>query len=319
MKTQIACLAVAVGAFATTSGAQWASDFPGVPRASISIRGSKQTRTEWTFEGRKVAATTGADDAVGAGLRLGIGRSYRVGDQWEWGFDYTFVDLTAQLPPDAAGGATKGNYYRGLLAYGFRLGAKIRPYSDIDQDGNGVELAFGAGYQPSLASLVGYEMLGDSSRTGGQFGDKQKTAASTHFTGNPFTPLPATTMIAAMGSYRSKRLLADAALVSESASTPPAEDGPSPVNDLDGFAIRAGASYRVTPRIALGAAFWGTGASPWRDELRFGLPGKAHTSQYALLVQFGSKPESGTDLIVTSPTGNFSESVRIYVRTRATP
>lgn len=319
MRARIVGVALAVAgssAFTSAAEAQWASDFPGVPRAAISIRGSKQTRTEWTIEGRQAETTGSTEKTMGAGVRIGIGRSYRVGDQWEWGFDYTFADLTAQMPP---GGSTAKNYYRGLLAYGFRLGAKYRPYSDIDQDGNGIEAAIGAGYQPKLSALFGYESLGDSGRTGGQFGDKEKTAASAFFPQNPFTPLPSTVMLAAMGSYRSKRFIADAALVSETASANSAEDGPSPINSVDGFALRGGASYRLTPSVAIGGVLWGTGAAPWRDELRFGLPGKKHTSQYAVLFQFGSKPESGTDLIVTSPTGNFSESVRLYIRTRATP
>ena len=313
-------LAVALAVVSASAAAQFSSDFPGVPRGAISIRGGKQARTEWSLLINKAPTATGVGDTTGAGLRIGIGRSYRVADQFEVGFDYTFMDLTFQQPPSPPVGTPKtDSYKRGLLAYAFRFGAKIRPYSSIDQEGNGYQVAFGAAYQPTLKALYGIESVGDSTRTGGQFADKKTSGpASTVFKQNPFASVQSSFTIAAMGSYRAKRILADAALMNESAAKGDATADSSPIQGYDGFSLRLAGAYRVTRSIAIGAAYWGSGSPPWRDEVRIGVPGNAKPLDFALLFQFGSEPEGGTDLMVTSPTGNFAQSIRIYLRTRAT-
>lgn len=320
MITRIVRAGISLVFVSASAAAQFSSDIPGVPRGSISIRGGTQVRTEWSFLANKEPAASGAGDTVGGGLRVGIGRSYRVGDQFEIGFDYTFMDLSLQTPPSAAAGAPKpGNYMRGMLAYALRVGGKIRPYSSIDQDGNGFEAAFGVAYQPSLKTLYGIEYSGDSSRTGGLVSGKSTTGApSAVFKKNPFAAVGSSIMIGAMGSYRSKRFNADAALMNESVEKRAASVDQSPIQGYDGFSLRFGGAYRVTRTVAIGGAYWGAGAPPWRDEVRIGIPGKVKSSDFALLFQFGSEPEGGTDLMVTSPTGNLAQSIRIFLRTRAT-
>ena len=86
----------------------------------------------------------------------------------------------------------------------------------------------------------------------------------------------------------------------------------------DGLSPRIGVMYRLRPNIALGASFWGKGAPPWRDEIWVGVPGEQKKEQYGFTLTLGSRPESGTDLMISSPTGNWSESARLYVRMRAT-
>src|ERR1043166_2819479 len=134
-------LAIASIVIATTPlAAQFSSDFPGVPRAGLSIRGGKQNRTEWTLGGSKIPGISGGGDTLAFGIRLGFGRSYRIGNQLEWGFDYSFLDGALVKPPkstDARGVATQHLYARGLVAYGIRLGAKLRGYSHLDPAGYG--------------------------------------------------------------------------------------------------------------------------------------------------------------------------------------
>jgi hypothetical protein len=301
------------------AAAQFSSDFPGVPRGAISIRGSKQARTEWTLGYNTIPAGASAGDTVGFGVRLGFGRSYRVRDQFEIGFDYSFLDLAYQQPPAAAAGAPETkSYIRGLAGFGFRVGAKMRAYSSIDQDGYGYQASFGIAYQPSLKALIGAEYVGDSSRIGGQFSEAKPASPGSAFKHNPFASMYSGITLGAMGSYRSRRLLADAALMNESSSDPAAGEDPSPITPYDGISLRVGGAYRLTRSIAVGGSFWGSGSPPWRDEVRLGIAGKPKATQLALLFQFGSQPEGGTDLMISSPTGNFAESVQLYFRTRST-
>jgi hypothetical protein len=206
---------------------------------------------------------------------------------------------------------------RGLTAYGIRVGGKYRPIIALDPDGNGYEIAFGAAIQPQLKPLYGVEHLGDSLRQGGQFYKDTKSASSTVFKTNPFTDLSSTSQFAAMASYRTRRLIGDAAIVAEHVGDRTAVGGSSPLTEYNGVAVHAGGSYRLTPSIAVGGAFWGTGAPPWRDEVRY-APGATKTDQYAVLLQFGSQPESGIDLMYTTPNGNWAQSGRLYIRARST-
>lgn len=309
---------IAIAVLSTTASAQFSSDFPGVPRGAISIRGGTQARTEWTFTGNKIPGAAGVGDSIGGGIRVGLGRSYRVADQFELGYDFTLLDANIQVPPSAAAGAPKSsNYMRGMAAYAFKLGAKMRPYSSVDQEGNGIEASFGIAYQPTLKTLYGYATSGDSSRTGGQFGNGTSSGSSNSlFKGNPFASVQSSIMIAAMGSYRSKRFNADAALTNESVGS--GSGDPSPVAGYNGFALRVGGAYRLTRGFAIGGSYWGSGAPPWRDDVRVDVAGKSKATNYALLFQFGAEAEGGTDLMISSPTGNFAQSIRVYLRTRTT-
>jgi len=317
-------LAVTLGVLApVAASAQFSSDIPGVPRAAISIRGGKQSRLEWAFTGYKIPNGSAAGDSLAEGLRFGFGSSYRIKNQFELGYDITLIDAHAVQPPsvkDATPGTTapaSKSYLRGLAAYGLRIGGKYRPIASLDPDGNGYEVAFGAAYQPALKPLYGIERLGDSTRQGGQFATS-KGAQSTFFPTNPFTKLSGTTDLAAMGSYRTRRIIADAALVAERVADRDAALGPSPVGVFDGVSLRAGAAYRLTAGFAVGAAYWGTGSPPWRDEYRLVVPGTPKKDQYAFLLQFGSDREAGIDLMYTTPTGKYLESGRLYIRARST-
>jgi hypothetical protein len=315
----VAGLALTVGA--GSAHAQFSSDIPGVPRAAISIRGGKQARTEWTFTGGKAAGAVAGQDSISGGIRLGFGRSYRIGSQFEVGYDFTFIDGVFVQPPKGTGtgaAAAAQSYTRALAGYGIKVGGKFRAYSALDPDGNGLQVSIGGALQPALKTLYGFEKLKDSTRTGSQFSNKETTAPSAVFRTNPFAKLRSSTMLAVMGSYRSRRLLGDAALMTETVGAQDASGDPSPTQTYNGLSIRLGGAYRVTRGFAVGASTWGNGAPPWRDEVRLSVPGKVKAEKYALLLQFGSTPEAGVDLMLTSPTGSFAESARLYVRARST-
>jgi hypothetical protein len=316
--------ATVVVVLAAPASAQFASDFPGVPRASISISGSTQSRLAWAFSGYKIPTTTGTSgDSLAGGIRLGIGQSFRVQSGFEIGFDFTLADgLLVQSPSSAATGTTtattgtNNTYLRGLAGYALRIGAKLRPISSLDPDGNGYELAIGGAFQPQLKALYGAEKLGDSSRVGGQF-NSDAVKPSTVFRNNPFTSLSASTIIAAMGSYRSKRLMGDLAIVSETVPDREASAEPSPISTVSGVSIKAGGAFRLTQGIAVGATYWGNGSPPWFDQIQF-APGKAKAEKYGFLIQLGGDPESGLDIMYTTPTGKYQESGRLYIRSRST-
>jgi len=302
---------------AVQAQAQFSSDFPGVPRASISITSSHQNRTSWALSGFRIPTSGTTGDTIGGGVRVGWGQSYRIATQFEAGFDLTLLDGSAVVPPSGKGTDTANKaYVRGLAGYGIRVGAKFRPISSLDPDGYGYEVSIGGGFQPKLKALYGVERRGDSLRMGGQFSGDQKPNAA--FQQNPFASLSASTIVAAMASYRARRVRGDAALVSESVSSPATATDPSPIREVDGISLRAGGSFRILPSLAVGGSFWGSGSPPWWDEIQLGLPGKRKNEQFGFLLQFGSDPESGIDLMLTSPTGKFSESARLFIRARST-
>ena len=110
--------------------AQWSSDIPGVPRASIPLRGATQARTEWQLSGYNLEG-----DTIAGGIALGFGRSYRVATRFEVGFDFTLMDGLLVKGPDTedvAGDKVSGLYLRGLTVHGIRVGGKFRPFSALD-------------------------------------------------------------------------------------------------------------------------------------------------------------------------------------------
>jgi hypothetical protein len=302
--------------------AQFSSDIPGVPRASISIRGGHQNRTEWTFTGYKVPNAASSGDTIAGGLRLGFGQSYRVLGQFELGYDLTLFDAYALQPPSIktadAKSTSEPTYMRGIAAYGIRIGAKYRPVVALDPDGNGYEVAFGAAIQPELQPLYGIEHMGDSSRQGGQFSHDNAATSSTVFRSNPFAKLSSAVEAGAMGSYRARRITGDAALLIEHVPERNASTDPSPVSLTDGLSLRVGGAFRLTPSISVGGSYWSKGAGPWRDDIRLAAPGKHQDDHFAFLLQFGSEPEAGIDLMYSRPTGKYSESGRLYLRMRST-
>jgi hypothetical protein len=301
--------------------AQFSSDIPGVPRASVPFRGSHQNRWEWTFAGYRIPTTTDVGDTTAVGVRLSYGRSYRVQSMFEVGFDISIMDGMFERPPQdgelPAGVEPASNYMRAAGLYGLRLGAKWRPVMSLDPDGYGWQAAVGAAIQPSLRPLIGAERFEDSTRVAGQFsGGEDDTGLRG---GDPFGRIHTATFISGMASYRAQRFLVDVALVAEAVSKGDEDDGGfSPLVKFDGLSPRLGAMYRLTPSLALGASYWGTGAPPWRDQIFIGVPGATKEEKFGFILTLGSRPESGTDLMISSPNGAWGESLRLYVRSRST-
>ncbi|MEX0893235.1 MAG: hypothetical protein WEB88_13800 [Gemmatimonadota bacterium] len=309
---------VAAGTLTVPAEAQFSSDIPGVPRASVPFRGNHQNRTEWTFAGYKIPGAADVGDTTALGVRVTFGRSYRIRNVFELGFDISIIDGLLERPPeDTLPGAPPGpgSYIRGSGFYGLRIGGKWRPFSALDLDGYGWEGAIGAGVQPSLRPLIGAESYDDSTRFGGQFSGEAEPGLRGS---DPFGRIHMATFLSGMASYRSQRILADVALVAEAVRESDEADGPSPLVKFDGVSPRGGVMYRLTPSLALGASYWGNGAPPWRDQISVGVPGAAKGEHYGFIMTLGSRPESGTDFMVSTPTGDWGQSVRLYIRGRST-
>ena len=281
--------------------AQFSANLPGVPRASLPFHGGSQGRFEFDLTGFKLASEPG--DTLGGRLRLGFGRSWRIASSFEFGFDVTLAEGTVLRSPQDSTAADPESQLNinGSAAYGLRFGLKFRPISYVDPSGYGFEAAVGVGYQPTLEPAFIYRKMGDSTFAGGAIGkddddlEKTKIHASTQF-------------LLALG-YTTPRLTADVALLVETATL----DGSSPVVVYDGVSPRLGLKYRLTGGFAVGVAYWGSGAPPWRDRLA-GSVGPMNVQQFGILLGFGSRPGKGTDLIISSPTGAFGEALNLYWR-----
>jgi hypothetical protein len=302
--------------------AQFSSDIPGVPRASVPFRGGHQNRTEWTFAGYRIPTDAEVGDTTAFGMRLSYGRSYRVRTSFELGFDITITDGLFQMSPDdpgAVSGPDNRNYMRAAGMYGLRIGGKWRPVSALDTDGYGWEAAVGAAIQPSLKPLIGAERYADSTRIGGQFHPVDEDAPAGGLRGaDPFGSIHTTSFLMGMASYRSQRILVDAALVAEAVQDDDEAEGLSPLVKFGGVSPRLGAMYRITPGTAIGVSYWGKGAPPWRDQIAVGVPGGTKEEHYGFILSRGSRPESGIDLMVSTPNGEWGQSVRLYIRGRST-
>jgi hypothetical protein len=307
----LALLLIAAATMPAVATAQFASDIPGVPRASLPLQGSKQTRSELQISGYKLAGTDGRD-TMSVAARIGFGRSYRVTSSIELGFDFTLVQ--GRLTRTPRGGTTADSTETsidGLALYGLRIGGKLRPYSDLSPEGYGLDLAIGASIGPPLKPVFGFSKDTDTTMTGGYVGGSDAED-------NPlFNTLRSWVQVAAMVSYRTQRLILDAAVVSEGVGKAEDTGDISQLGLYSGVTPRVGAMFRVTPSVALGASYWGDGAPAWRDDVVLGL-NDAKPSQYGAILTLGSKPEAGTDIMVTAPNGSFSESLRLYVRWRGT-
>jgi hypothetical protein len=286
--------------------AQFSSDIPGVPRAATPFAGGRQVRTEYDFSFHRFGGAPG-DTLMVAG-RVGFGRSWRIRSDWEVGYDLSLLEgAHAQSPDDESGGnVAVVHYTRGVLLHGVRIGAKYRPISSITPEGYGYHVALGVALQPAIKPAFAVTH-GDTTLLGGAFVGSDSPIVG---------PVPQALQFAVMGSYRARRVTADAALLLEKSEAGSVSDGPSPVAIYDGISLRLGATFRATPSLALGGTFWGQGAPPWRD--RVVLRGPTEDRNVGLLVSFGSRPEAGTDLILSSPTGSLTKSVRLYIRTRST-
>jgi outer membrane receptor protein involved in Fe transport len=314
MRRTIAGAAALLAALAGPAEAQFSSDIPGVPRATVPFRGTHQNRTEVTFAGYRVPGGGAEEDTLALGMRVSFGRSYRVLTRFEVGIDLTVADgLIVRTPAQDAAQGEVDYYPRGVTLYGIRIGGKVRPFSALDVAGQGFELAIGGAIQPALRPVFGVEHFGDSTRTGGQFSKDVDGGALRDQ--DPFTRTPSATFLSGMASYRARRVLADAALVVEKVE----ERGNSAaVASYTGVSPRAGFVFRLTPGLAVGASYWGSGAPPWRDQNLVGIPGAQKEESYGVVIALGARPEAGMDLMLSSPTGAWGESIRLYIRTRST-
>lgn len=279
---------------------QWSVDIPGVPRASIVRQGGAQGRFE--LEGSWLSPGGAAGDSTVLATRLGAGWSWRIASALEFGFDFSLASgqrITGIADPGADEDAAELRLTGG---YGLRFGLKFRPISYVDLDGNGIEVAVGVGYQPELEPVVRYENDGDSSYVAGLVGDDD----------DPEAPrVHSSTLFMGAVSYRDPRLMGDLAIVSES----PAELENPFLRAHSGLVVKAGLRYRLTHGFSVGASYWGSGAPPWRDRPALALASESD-SQFGFLLSFGGTPEKSTDLMVSSPTGSFGESVTVYISVR---
>jgi hypothetical protein len=315
-------LAVLTVMLASPAAAQFSSDIPGVPRASVPFRGTHQNRWTWQFSGYRLPmADSAGGDTIAVGASLSYGRSYRVLSHFEVTVEFSLLEgLFVDAPVPGIVRDSSSRYLRGATFYGFRVGGKWRPFSSLDPDGYGWETAVGASFQPSIKPLFGVETIGDSTRTGGQFASEDDDAddeTAVIRTDDPLGRIHTSGTIAVMGSYRSRRFAADVAVVTETAKD--GEGYVSPLFKYEGFSPRVGVTYRVRRGLAVGASYWGSkGAPPWRDRIITDVPGEQRGDEYGFLLSFGSQPEAGKDLMITTPTGSFGESVSLYLRLRST-
>lgn len=324
MKSLLLVLLALVLALPSRGEAQFSSDFPGVPRAAITQTGSSQGRFDMDISGMRFVheadgetADETAVDSLAASVRIGFGRSWRVASNWELGFDVSLAEgrmnrLSLREEPLEEGPGVPSNendketttVLATSIAYGLRLGAKLRPFAYVDPDGYGISAAVGFAIQPGLAPVITHTRLEDTTFTGGLIGSDG--------TETPIQAFVSTQFMAGL-SYRSGRAEADAAVVLESAKDGAQLVSPMPV--YDGTSIRLGARYRLTRSFAFGAVFWGSGAPPWRDQVTLGTS-LSQDQPFALLLSFGALLEKRTDLMISSPKGNFTESISLHVRVR---
>lgn len=278
--------------------AQFSSDLPGVPRGRVSFLSPGQGRFELDMTAFKLGES-GADTLAG-GLRMGFGHSWRIGSNVELGWDFSLGEVRVVRPKVAD---TTQTNVDATAAYGARIGLKYQFFNVVDPDGYGVSASVGVGFQPEVKPVYIYSKSGEESASGGYAGSKPDD-------GGIDSKVHKSTVVMGAVSYRTVRLEADGAIVIENSSDP---DGVSPIHVYDGTSVSLGARYRLTPGFGVGLVYWGNGAPPWRDRINFGLR-EINPSDFGFLITFGSGLEKGTDIMISSPTGKFSESVSFYLR-----
>ncbi|MGH7467790.1 MAG: hypothetical protein ACRENP_07340 [Longimicrobiales bacterium] len=308
---KLICSALIVGAALGTESvaAQFSSEFPGVPRAAVPLAGARQSRSEFDLLYFNVPAGTGRD-SLAVGMRIGLGRSWRIRSRFEVGFDFSLLEGMHVRERRASSSAEAFPHYtRGNLGYGLKVGAKFTPLNAVSPEGYGYHAGIGVAFQPSLEAVFGVAFESDTIETGGVF------VKNTDGADNVLNAIPQSIQVAAMGSYRTRRIALDGALLWEKTE----ETSPIifPIERYSGVSLHVGAKYHLTRSIAPALLFWGGGAPPWRDRILSRAPGEQE-SQWGVAVSFGSKPEAGTDLMLMSPTGSLSNSVRLYIRVRST-
>jgi len=295
---------------ASPVAAQWSSDIPGTPRAAISFAGSRQSRIEFQALYFRFPAADGRD-TLAIGMSIGWGRSFRIAGQFEAGFDITITEGMHVRQPSDDENEDLPSYTRGLAAYGFRLGGKFTPIRSVSPAGYGYHAGVAIAFEPGLQPAFGVKVEGDSTTTGGAFiGDEDGIDPVTN-------ALPWSLRFAALGSYRARRFMVDGGLVLERTQTQEAGEPLFPTYRYSGLSPRLGAMLRLTSGISAGFSWWADGSPPWHH--RIIRPGPAESeSNAAIVISFGSRMENGTDFVLMSPRGSFSEAVRLYIRSRAT-
>lgn len=280
--------------------AQFSSDIPGVPRARVPYLSGNQGRFELGLVGYRLRGEQ--VDTIGGSVRMGFGHSFRIAGAFEFGYDVTLGEFRMLSPGSAPGGEAPSKSMDGTFGYAARFGLKYQLLGIRDPEGYGMSASVGASFQPALKPVFSFSRAADSTVTRGYAGGAPRN-------GDPDQILVSTTGLLGAVGYRSPRVHADFALQYSIASTP---TGISPVESFDGVFASIGAKVFLTESFALGGSFWGTGPPPWRGRIPI-QQRPSDSQQGAFIVSFGGL-EHGTDIIISSPTNDFSESASFFVR-----
>ncbi len=204
-------------AIPSAASAQFTSEIPGVPRAGVPWNGHAQGRVGIDLSGFRIEEETGIHWVGRAGVDWG--RSYRIGPNLEVGFDLGLASGLLDNYRPAEDQTDEGPITASevVIGYGVTVGAKLRPISYLSTAGHGFEAAIAASFRYGSEPVFAYEMVGDSSRTGGLF-----VGADSDSTSGTEEDLLLESASAVGGglilSYRTPRIMADVALMFESAS-----------------------------------------------------------------------------------------------------
>ncbi len=284
--------------------AQLSTELPGIPSPGVPTL--SRSRAEWAWEG---ALTWKSDDPAVRRFvesRVAVGRSYRIFRNAELGLRLTLADLAVLVPEAEVDGEGVPSRFDGSVGYGVVLGAKYRVLSLVDPQGHGVEAALVGTWQPRLEPAIRHVRQGDDIRKtsgliAGRAGEADEPVA-------PSVEVPQRTALGAVVGIRQPRWLADVAVVRQQVG----EVEVPWVRQRDGVGVRAGAMARLTPGLSAGVAWWGGGDPPWDNTPIRSDAGRQEAS-LGLVLSFAERRGAGTRVMITAPTGSFSESIRLYI------
>jgi hypothetical protein len=280
---------------------QWSMDFPGVPRARVPFLSGGDGRFELDITGYRLRAEE--SDTVAGSLRIGFGNSWRLGSKFELGYDVSLGELRTIRPGGTS--PVEPSQLSGTVVYGGRVGLKFQPYRVVDPDGYGLAVAFGVAYRPEVLQVFTYSKTGNITTTGGYAGARPPD-------GELKKVVTATQSAMGSVSYRVRRLDLDAALTYVRVVQP---SGEPILPSYPGAALAVGARVYLTSSFGIGASYWGSGPPPWQD--RIGVDVRSSSlPKFGFLLTLGGNIDGGTDIMVYSPTGDFSESISFYLRAR---
>ena len=119
MNVRIFGVAAVAAVVSAPAAAQFSSDIPGVPRGLVSMRGGRQSRTEWVLTGYHLPSQLDSTKSVNAGgVQLGFGSSYRVRGKFELGFDFVqrYPDLVRAVTAEQVREAAERHLHPDRLA-----------------------------------------------------------------------------------------------------------------------------------------------------------------------------------------------------------